>query len=206
MKHISEISPKISAPTGQPAPAETKLTPIGRELGKPGSDENAPAIIDLPSTLPAEIDLAMDHLLPPSVATSFEPKYYAGDDPGWFGAVVDYEFSGADRDDVQAALEMLGKWMIPAGHNEVIRELAMLRALVTARKEDAESLSVILAAFAEQIEIAGYPVDVVRQARIDSAKVCKFWPSWSEFMEHCDGHFLKRRAYYLALRRYWSNV
>ena len=152
---------------------------------------------------PAEIDSAMDHLLPPSVATSFKPKIYWGDDPEWLGETVDYEFDGnADRDEAQEALRQIERWMAPAEHNAVVRELGMLRALVTTRKEDQESLSMIFAAFAEQIEMERYPIDVVRQARLDSAQVNKFWPAWADFKEICDGHFLKRKAYYLALRKY----
>ena len=206
MKQLSKIPLATSLNTSPTEGEKTIAAGTGVSVGSDGSGQNALAPINLQSMTPDEINSAMDHLLPPCVATSFEPKHYWGDDPGWIGAVIDYEFTpGAEDDEVSRSIEMLDQWMRPADHNEIIKELGKLRALVTTRKEDHDSLAIILGAFAEQIEDARYPIDVVRQARIDSAQVSKFWPSWAEFKEHCDGHFLKRKAYYMALRRYLAS-
>lgn len=216
MKPISETLPTILERIGPPATGETKPMPTGPEHGKAGSGGKVPApamsetevtvmrdLLDKGSLSPAEVDSAMDRLLPPSVATSFRAKINWGSDPNYIGATEDYELHGEpSRKDTLDSIEMLDRWMRPAGHNEVVIELGKLRALVTTRKEDADSLSVIIGAFAEQIEQNRYPIDVVRQARKDSADLCKFWPAWADFKERCDELFLKRKAFYNALRRY----
>lgn len=146
----------------------------------------------------------MDRLLPQSVATLFSIVVDVGGDPENIGEIKRYHFEGdPPPDDVAEALRMLRVWMAPADHNDIVVELGKLRALVVTRKEDDESLALVLGAFAEQIANEGYPIDVVRQARLDSINTNRFWPSWFEFRELCDRLYLKRRSYCDALERYW---
>ncbi len=206
MKHISETLPTISATTGPTGTEETKPTLIGRELGKPGLGANLPVPFEqLTDMRPLEIDKAMADWFPRSVVTSIRPVISLSDDPGLIGETVDWRIEGnPDRSEAEQSLARLDAMMQPAPFDQVQFELGKLRALTAAKKEDGENQQFILAAFAEQIDENGYPLDVVRQACRDSANYGTFWPAWSEFKQRCDRYFLKRKAWYLALRRYLS--
>lgn len=203
LRPISEILPTISERIGRQARDETLPMPIGGDAGKVGCVEKPRAAPINPVTAPATAnDETMVASLPPSVATSFKPVVYWGSDPERIGEIEDYEFGDAPHQDCLDALERLERWLVPAAHNDVVLELGKMRALVATRKEDDDSLSAIIGAFAEQIAAHRYPLDVVQQARLDYVSFGSFWPAWAEFREICDRLYLRRKSYYQALRNY----
>lgn len=181
---------------------------IGRELGKDGSGGNLPVPVgQLTAMRPHEIDKSMEDWLAPSVVTSMRSTMYLGPDSGRIGTILAWTLEGAPPEaDARAALEVLQILMEPADPQAVQVEISKMRALTVSRNENEDGQSFLLAAFGEQIEIEAYPLDVVKAACREVISGLKFWPSWAEYKERADSEFLKRKHFYLELRKYLAEA
>ena len=203
MKQLSEIMPKISESISPTATAEPKHVSTGALVGSDGFASKLPIPREqLTAMRPMEIDKAMADWLPRPVVSAMRSVIHLGPDPGRIGETIDWRLEGeVSEGDARSALETLKAIMAPADPHEVTVELTKMRAVMASRKDDSENQALILAVFVEQIEAEGYPIDVIREARRDLVNVTTFWPTWSEFKARCDREFLKRRAFYIAMRR-----
>jgi hypothetical protein len=139
--------------------------------------------------------------LPPSVASSLaervEPSYGSH---GYDERLVGYDLTQPiPADDAVEALAILAEANKPADAGFIVQELTRMRMLTKARAEDSTDLTLMAAAYAE--ELAVYPPDVIASACRKWTAMSKWWPSWAEMLDLVQFRMRKRRAMLNALQR-----
>jgi hypothetical protein len=149
----------------------------------------------------AELDRALLAKLPPSFASSItertEPIYGTS---GYDERLTGYELTRPiPADEAVEALAILVEANKPADEVFILQELARMRRLTKARPQDADDLTLMAAAYAE--EMAAYPADVIASACRKWAAMEKWWPSWAELKDLLEFRMRRRKAMLEALQR-----
>jgi hypothetical protein len=132
-----------------------------------------------------------------SIAERTEPAY--GPD-GYDERLVGYELTRPiPADDAEEALAILAEANQPADEAFIVQELTRMRMLTKARPQDSTDLTLMAAAYAE--EMAAYPADVIRSACRKWAAMEKWWPSWAELKDLLEFRMRRRKAMLEALQR-----
>lgn len=123
-------------------------------------------------------------------------------DPNW-GFMC--EFQGYDLPlglpiaEVQTAYRMVSDALRSCSPRVVKQELARLRALTSSREQGQEGLTMVMAAFAE--ELSRYPEDIVIDACRRWGRHKKWWPAFSELAEIMEEKITQRRELLKAIER-----
>lgn len=139
--------------------------------------------------------------LPPSFVFSIaERTEHSYGSHGYDERLTGYEFTRPiPADEAAGALAILVEANKPADEAFIVQELARMRRLTKARPQDADDLTLMAAAFAD--EMAAYPIDVIQSACRKWTAAEKWWPSWSELKDYLEFRMRKRRAMLNALQR-----
>jgi hypothetical protein len=114
--------------------------------------------------------------------------------------LVDYDISDdAPREMIQQALTIVGLTLVPALREFIVGELYRMRLVTRDTRELGDADMEAMATFyAEALEEAGYPADVVSSACRQRAT---FWPDLAQLMSRCDKLLHDRRVLQSALKR-----
>jgi hypothetical protein len=185
-------SPGSSITTRPTEPASS----IGTPAGAPGLAEYRSLLAAAAATekISTQLLKLVQHLLGSTLAARFRIP----DDPYVEPLLIGYDLSdGVLPAQIDQARELVEAALVPATTEFIIAELTRLRLWVDAKPNPQFRHQVEI--YAEEIERAGYPADVVRTA-CRNWRV-RFWPTGPELIEACDKLVRERRILQRDLRR-----
>lgn len=103
----------------------------------------------------------------------------------------------SDDFDQEMALSVIENTLQPAPKAEIVRWLAVLRAITAHRQIEDRDLQLAMAVFVERL--SAYPADVVHHVLLRER--WKFWPALAEVEERCDALVAPRQRLALYVRR-----
>ena len=177
MKRISETLPKISKPTGPSETAETRPTPIGGELGRPGSGGSSQEL-----TLQPDHPLTVRAQLPRPVVSYLEWKRHEAE----VGMPVRPAQREPTAEEIQEARQVINRITVPLPAEEVVSLLAKIRLMTARRSDDADDQDAQLMLYAE--ELSYWPADAVKAVLSTQHRHSKWWPTWAELEERLQDH------------------
>lgn len=107
--------------------------------------------------------------------------------------------AGADEADLNEAFCILEQACKPMDRREIIKSLAVLKALTAKRNEADDDQELQLGAYARQLE--DYPADVVRHVLETQPRMSKWWPAWAELHERLELFSARRKRMLDAVMR-----
>lgn len=186
-----------SATTGLPC----RERPVANSTGRQLSEIAAATLPSIASAMdmadPERLDRAIAASLPPSIKSILAPIFQDRIDPvyGFDTEIVGYArrpAQGCPERELQAARQLVGRYLAPAAESRIKMELARLRVSTKARAESDGDLAMMFQVFAE--ECAEYPADVVVWALRGWARTEIFYPSLAELRERLQRGARRRRS------------
>ena len=118
------------------------------------------------------------------------------------GAEFDERFeliAGAHPGDLKGARDILRRACQPMPRSDMLKSLAVLRAMTAKRPETDDDQELQFNAYARAL--AEYPADVTRYVLETQPGLSKWWPAWAELAERLDRLSNRRKRMLDALER-----